>query len=767
MMPNNAFHMQQQQQQQQQQQHPAAYMMQPSVYAQHPAAHPQHPSQPPAPQMQQQQQQQPVVYGGANAYHPTMQQHQAQMARIAQANQPHMAQQQQQRPPMPANLALAQQQQQHQLQLQQQQQHQHQQQQLHLLQQQQQQQQQHTPQQQHQVLLQQQQQQHMHAPPPSQVNLHSHPLSNPSNSQPNTAHNSPLPNAIAQRPPQPAGPHRTPTPMQNSAPAPSAPPAQASAVSSPQVNGPIPMRQASVPLNQAAPSTPTHTRPPSAAPTPSLQPATAPQPLSISRPATTSPTSAPLPPNLAAAPAAAVAPAINGAMPSALNAALDGPPRAPGANPQLQSHFHNGSAVLRLLQYSEGLGSGSNRADIEYWRSFVNEFFIPTGVFRLILWNATSREQKGFEVPTCVLPRYLLTNYVSGLRSTQLQLENPREYHTGWPPVNPLPPPPSSHKYLNSFPSPNVTHQVDVSKATFLSSFDSGWQVQMTGLLRACFVPWALPQPGEPAKMDVQLRLESLDFTVHAHTGYIPRVAIQKSKVDHPLPNSLVANILSTADTNNASSQNGTKKAQPRGGAAAARKDEADDAKRDENGDPVVKIEEGSGSGDDDAKSQSGYTVSVERTFLPEYPVNEYGISLRAMRCLEITESVCQLRDLIDLSMRDKLGPIDSLRKFATQYREIQSGRPMPQTGGATAADANGTGAQPPRASTNNNATTPSQMPGRPPSAQGGPTENGTASSHASPSVANGVSGLKRKGKTAPSPSPKLSSTSNPAKRQR
>ncbi|GAC95075.1 hypothetical protein PHSY_002650 [Pseudozyma hubeiensis SY62] len=410
-------------------------------------------------------------------------------------------------------------------------------------------------------------------------------------------------------------------------------------------------------------------------------------------------------------------------------------------------------------QYSEGLGSGNNRADIDYWRSFVDEFFIPTGVFRLILWNATSREQKGFEVPICVLPRYLLTNYVSGLRSSQLQLENPREYHTGWPPVNPLPPPPPSHKYLNSFPSSNVTHQVDVSKATFISSFDSGWQVHMTGLLRACFVPWAVPQPHEPGKLDVQLRLESLDFTVHAHTGYIPRPAIQKSKVDHPLPNSLVANILSAGETNS-TAQNGAKKAGARGG--AARKDDADDTKRDENGDPIVKTEDGSGSADDDAKSQSAYTVSVERTFLPDYPVNEYGISLRAMRCLEITESVCQLRDLIDLSMRDKLGPIDSLRKFATQYRDMQSGRSV-----STMAPTDVNGAAQQQRPPPNGAPTPSQMPGRPPSAQGGPVENGTSSNHASPNVANGISALKRKGKTAPSPSPKLTNTHNPAKRQR
>lgn len=476
----------------------------------------------------------------------------------------------------------------------------------------------------------------------------------------------------------------------------------------------------------------------------------------IARPTTTSPTSNQLSQNMPApnsALAAEMPSAVNGALASGIAGGVDSIAGAPGPNPQLQAQFPSGSGILRLLQYSEGLSSGTNRGDIDYWRTFVDEFFVPIGVFRLILWNVTSREQKGFEVPTCVLPRYLLTNYVSGLRSSQLQLENPREFQTGWPPVNPLPPPPASSKFLNSFPSSNVTHQVDVSKATFVSSFDNGWQVQMSGLLRASFVPWAVPQPGEPGKMDVQLRLESLDFTVHSHTGYIPRVAIQKSKVDHPIPSSLVANILNTGDNAN-TALSGNKKGQNRG--TGARKDEADDSKRDENGATLIKIEEGSGSGDDDVKSPSGYCVSVEKTFLPDYPVNEYGISLRAMRCLEITESVCQLRDLIDLSMRDKLGPIDSLRKFATQYRDMQSGRPA-------GADVNGTGQQ----SAPNSAATPSQMPGRPPSAQGGPTENGTTSNHASPSVANGVSGLKRKGKTAPSPSPKLGHTNNPAKRQR
>lgn len=422
-----------------------------------------------------------------------------------------------------------------------------------------------------------------------------------------------------------------------------------------------------------------------------------------------------------------------------VNSIPAGAPAQPGPHPYLQMRFPSGAGVLRLLQYSEALGHGPDRNEIGYWRSFVDEFFVPTGVFRLVLWNPSSREQKAFEVPTCVLPRYLHTSYVSGLRSSQLTLDNPREYNTGWPPVNPLPPPPTSHKFLNSFPTPNVTHQIDASKAMFVSSFDNGWQVQMVGLMRAAFVPYARPittpapdgSSSPTTRLDLQLRLESLDFTVHAHTGYIPRVAIQKTKVEHPIPSSLVSSI----QGDGSGKKNGRKGSNNgEGDSTHATEDETH-----ENGDPAVKTEDGA-AGDD----KSGFTVAVEKTFLPDYPVNEYGISLRAMRCLEITESVCQLRDLIDVSARDKLGPIDSLRKFATQYREAQANRQMPN------------GQQQPSHVENG-------QPGRPPSAQG---EGGAASS---PSVmANGSApATKRKSKIAPSPSPKLGATSSPAKRQR
>jgi hypothetical protein len=263
-------------------------------------------------------------------------------------------------------------------------------------------------------------------------------------------------------------------------------------------------------------------------------------------------------------------------------------------------------------------------------------------------------------------------------------------------------------------------------------------------------------------KLDLQLRLESLDFIVHAHTGYIPRVAIQKTQIEHPIPTTLVSSILISGDSTGhqiASKKNAKK-------AAALKKDEIDpkalgeDNQQTDAGDNIIKSEDGTIKSAEDDRKNSGYTVSVEKTFLPDYPVNEYGISLRAMRCLEITESVCQLSDLIDLSMREKLGPIDSLRKFATQYREMQKNRAGPTAGSVTA---DGLVLNHQSGATNIPAAA-SGLPGAPPVQ--GPIES-SSNLAASPNASNGATGAKRRNKAAPSPSPKLGPANSPAKRLR
>jgi len=57
--------------------------------------------------------------------------------------------------------------------------------------------------------------------------------------------------------------------------------------------------------------------------------------------------------------------------------------------------------------------------------------------------------------------------------------------------------------------------------------------------------------------------------------------------------------------------------------------------------------------------SQEGdaLTESVE-VVLPPSQINDYGTTITSMRCLEIAEVVCHLRDLISLSEMSNLGPL-------------------------------------------------------------------------------------------------------------
>lgn len=66
------------------------------------------------------------------------------------------------------------------------------------------------------------------------------------------------------------------------------------------------------------------------------------------------------------------------------------------AHSESTSYFGPGAGLARLHQYSEALEEGPDRDSSEYWRSFVDEFFLPQSTMHLVLWNPTTREQKGF-----------------------------------------------------------------------------------------------------------------------------------------------------------------------------------------------------------------------------------------------------------------------------------------------------------------------------------------------------------------------------------
>jgi hypothetical protein len=60
------------------------------------------------------------------------------------------------------------------------------------------------------------------------------------------------------------------------------------------------------------------------------------------------------------------------------------------------SHFGPGAGLARLHQYSEALKEGPDRHSSGYWKSFVDEFFLPESTMHLVLWNPTTHEHKGF-----------------------------------------------------------------------------------------------------------------------------------------------------------------------------------------------------------------------------------------------------------------------------------------------------------------------------------------------------------------------------------
>lgn len=367
---------------------------------------------------------------------------------------------------------------------------------------------------------------------------------------------------------------------------------------------------------------------------------------------------------------------------------------------------------------AEAMGDGPDRDTHEHWRTFGEEFFSSNASTRLVLWNPTSRERKAFgawcdeqqrrpkrrresfrfspdakyafpyfrnlEIPIHVIPRWFHTVYTSGVRSMSLYFENPREFMAG----HEFPPIPRIYKMDLSIPSPRVTHFVECKRAMLVFRFETGWQVQMTGLLRAAFVPQIRPaaQGSDTAAtssgrgvppLQAQLRLESFDYIVNHHASFIARQALTTTPHEETIPMSLVRRIVQGGSTESEESKKRSTKAEG-----------ADDGNKDAS-------RTGTDNGED--AEPSNYKMTFDKVVQPECPVNEYGITLQVMRCLEITESVCQLRDLMDFTLRSAsgasdanqqhIGPLDGLRRLAAQYRERDRDRALQQAAGGAKGD--------------------------------------------------------------------------------
>ncbi|KAK9729770.1 hypothetical protein K7432_000017 [Basidiobolus ranarum] len=69
------------------------------------------------------------------------------------------------------------------------------------------------------------------------------------------------------------------------------------------------------------------------------------------------------------------------------------------------------------------------------------------------------------------------------------------------------------------------------------------------------------------------------------------------------------------------------------------------------------------------ALAQSHNEGKIDINHLPDSPINDYGVPIRTMRCLEISEVITEMSDLISYSFSSNLGPIQSLRKYGEMLR--------------------------------------------------------------------------------------------------
>jgi hypothetical protein len=183
----------------------------------------------------------------------------------------------------------------------------------------------------------------------------------------------------------------------------------------------------------------------------------------------------------------------------------------------------------------------------------------------------------------------------------------------------PFPPPPRSIRADFHLPSGNVTHFVECKKSLLINSFENGWQVQMTGLVRAAFVPHTrvLPPSQSASKEDLpmlqtHLRFECLEILITNHRSFVASTSNFVKSSEERIPTSIVRDILTA-----------------HGVTDSRYLDEGEDAK-------AAKTE--GGNSNNEGKSKNDFTIKVNKMCLPDSPVNEYGITLRAMRCLEVSD---------------------------------------------------------------------------------------------------------------------------------
>ena len=154
-----------------------------------------------------------------------------------------------------------------------------------------------------------------------------------------------------------------------------------------------------------------------------------------------------------------------------------------------------GSAIMRLIQFFEGVSNNRNEIGLEIsvWKNLVGDYFSENGVLKFAI--SDGKESKQFEVPSAAISRLYLSFFEAGVKSIQLCLENPREYTT------------LTNGYF-----------VDCSRAFIIFTYKDGSVVTANSPLRVLF--------------NQALQIEWMEQAIQNHVEYLSRSVLMTVKAE-------------------------------------------------------------------------------------------------------------------------------------------------------------------------------------------------------------------------------------------
>lgn len=225
------------------------------------------------------------------------------------------------------------------------------------------------------------------------------------------------------------------------------------------------------------------------------------------------------------------------------------------------------------------------------------------------------------------MPRFFAISYESGCINTQLILHNAVE-----------------HNVMSDRPGIPSGFLVMCTRATWITTYSNGIQVHATGPL-TCKVEKVLFRPTAESNPSLVLKMTAFEFEMESHFETVSRSSILTKVVEQLVP---VGNIKNENDPDvkdiepspKVRKANLKRKGGPGSADSTSKKDAQDskssqelkDSKKDDVKPPPFPIVDG-------PDGQKYYSVKYEQSIVPQSHIGPYGITDRAMRCLEVCEA--------------------------------------------------------------------------------------------------------------------------------